>query len=236
MSLMSRPIVFAHRGASAYKYENTMDAFQKAYDMGADGIELDVQLTADGVPVVIHDLNMFRVAGVKQNITDIHSSELQQLKVGKKFWRILFGHPIPTLIDAILFCEMHHMALNIELKESVAENRNSIKEIIEKASIIGELHISSFDYTLLENVKEIDQKVETALLMRKKAVDWNNLSKYIAADGFNFHKRLWKEPYLGNMVNTGKKLRVYGVTGHEEIAKNPPAFVDGWITDYPNRF
>ena len=52
---MFNPIVFAHRGASGICFENTMKAFEKAVEQGADGIELDVQLTEDGVPFVIHD-------------------------------------------------------------------------------------------------------------------------------------------------------------------------------------
>ena len=60
---MSKTEVFAHRGASGYAPENTLDAFLLAIEQGADGIELDVQLSKDGVPVVIHDETVDRVTG-----------------------------------------------------------------------------------------------------------------------------------------------------------------------------
>ena len=78
--------------------------------------------------------------------------------------------------------------------------------------------------------------METAFLIGKKSVDWNNLKQYSCADGFHFHKRLLKEPYLTNLIQSGKKIRVYGMTGTEPITFNPPSYIDGWITDYPDRF
>ena len=80
---MSNPTVFAHRGASGVRFENTLKAFEKAVDQGADGIELDVQLTEDGVPFVIHDPGSFRLAGIRKMISSMTSTELTRIRVGK---------------------------------------------------------------------------------------------------------------------------------------------------------
>jgi glycerophosphoryl diester phosphodiesterase len=233
---MSKPTVFAHRGASGIRFENTLEAFEKAVEQGADGIELDVQLSEDGVPFVIHDSELTRLAGIRRAISSMTSAEMKRIRVGRKYIRLCYGHRIMTLIEAVSFCEKHNLALNVELKETVSERPELVKLIVDIVSIIEDVHISSFDYNLLEVVKEACWEMETAYLVRKKGVEWENLERYSCADGFHFHKRLLKEPYLNNLVLSGKKIRVYGMTGTEPITFNPPPYIDGWITDYPDRF
>lgn len=202
---MSNPMVFAHRGASGICFENTMSAFKEAARQKADGIELDIQLTKEGVPVVVHDADLFRISGNRKRVSDLHFSELKSIKVGKKFVRRLKGHRIPTLREAVSFCELNHMALNIELKETVSERPECLSEIITTAMLLENLHFSSFDPDILKKVKEKEQSIETALLVKRKTTDWNSLEKYDFVNGFNFHKRLLKEPYISAMIATGKK-------------------------------
>lgn len=233
---MCKPVVYAHRGASAVCFENTMAAFQKAVEQGADGIELDVQLTEDGIPVVVHDPDLSRLAGIRRLVSSMTSAELTTIRVGRKYSRFIAGHHIPTLIEAVAFCDQHNLALNVELKETVSDRLECLERIIEIASGMENVHISSFDYRLLEKVKEIDSQMETAYLLRKKGVEWDHLERYAHADGFHFHKRLLKEPYLPQVIQTGKRIRVYGVTGKESITLDPPPFITGWITDFPDQF
>lgn len=233
---MSKPAIFAHRGASAVRFENTMPAFEKALIQGADGIELDVQVTEDGVPIVIHDADLIRLAGVHRTIASMTSTEIAAIRVGKKYSRMVNGHRIPTLTEAAMFSNDHGLALNVELKETVSERPESIERIVDSVSYLESFHFSSFDYHLLEKVKAVDSHMETAFLVRKNSVDWNHLEKYSYADGFHIHKRLLKEPYVSKLIQSAKKIRVYGMTGQEAIALNPPSYIDGWITDYPDRF
>jgi glycerophosphoryl diester phosphodiesterase len=232
---MSKPLIFAHRGASGIRFENTLKAFEKAVEQGADGIELDVQVTEDGVPFVIHDLVLSRLAGIRKSILFMNSAEMKRIRVGKKHTRLFAGNHIPTLVEVVLICQKHHLALNVELKETVSERSEYLKQIIDTVSHLDNVHISSFDYQLLEMVKKVNIQMETAYLIRK-SVDWANLEQYTCADGFHFHKRLLKEPYLSNLISSGKKIRVYGMVGTEPITLDPPPYIDGWITDYPDRF
>ena len=233
---MCKPIVFAHRGASGICFENTMSAFKEAVRQKTDGIELDVQLTADGVPVVVHDVDLYRIAGIRKRVSSIHASELAGVKVGRKLFRRFIGHRIPTLREAVTFCELNHLALNIELKETVSERPEYLRVIIDMAIMLDNVHISSFDPEILKKVKAMEPTIETALLVKRKTTDWNRLDNYYFVDGFNFHKRLLKEPYRSALIASEKKLRVYGVTGKEAIAAQPPSYINGWITDYPGRF
>ncbi|MFJ7933781.1 glycerophosphodiester phosphodiesterase [Sporosarcina sp. NPDC096371] len=233
---MSRPNVFAHRGASADRFENTMPAFEKALAQGANGIELDVQVTEDGVPIVIHDPDLARLAGIRQPISSMTSQEIANVRVGKKISRLFHGHRIPTLLEAVTFSEQHGLILNIELKETVSEHPETIKQIVDIATLLDNFHFSSFDYNLLEKIKELDATIETAYLLRKKGVDWDHLEQYVHADSFHVSKKFLKEPYLSKLIQSGKKIRVYGMTGQEDMANNPPPYIAGWITDYPDRF
>ncbi len=233
---MSKPIVFAHRGASAIRFENTMKAFEKAVEQGADGIELDVQVTEDGVPIVIHDADLMRLAGVRRMISSLTSTEIADIRVGKKYTRLVNGQPIPTLMEVVAFCEKHRLALNVELKETVSAHPEFVERILDSVSYLDRVHISSFDYHLLEVVKKVDVRMETGYLVRKNSVDWDHLEQYSYADAFHIHKKLMKEPYLSKLIQTGKKIRVYGMTGQEETVLNPPSYIAGWITDYPDRF
>ncbi|WP_342505121.1 glycerophosphodiester phosphodiesterase family protein [Sporosarcina sp. FSL K6-2383] len=233
---MSKPTIFAHRGASAVQFENTMRAFEKALDQGADGIELDVQVTEDGVPIVIHDADLVRLAGVRQMIASLTSAEIANIRVGKKYMRLVNGHRIPTLLGAVAFCERHHLALNVELKETVSQRPEFVEKIVGSVSYLDHIHISSFDYHLLEKVKEVNASMETGYLLRKNSVDWDVLEQYLSADGFHIHKKLLREPYLQSLIRTGKKIRVYGMTGKEAIVASSPSYIAGWITDFPDRF
>lgn len=235
-SLMSNPMVFAHRGASGICFENTMSAFKEAARQGADGIELDIQLTADGVPVVVHDVDLFRISGIRKRVAECHLSELQRIKIGRKFLRSIKGHCIPTLREVVSFCELKQLALNIELKETVSERPEILHEIIDLAMLLDRVHLSSFDPEILKKAKGLEPNLETALLVKRKTTDWNQLEKYDFVNGFHFHKRFLKEPYSSALIASGKKLRVYGMTGKEMIAVQPPSYIDGWITDFPGRF
>src|SRR5688572_21349320 len=82
---MTVPLIIAHRGASAVAPENTLSAFKKAIDAGADGVEFDVRLSKDGVPVIIHDNNILRTTGVDQRVADLTAEQLSRLDAGSWF-------------------------------------------------------------------------------------------------------------------------------------------------------
>lgn len=228
--------VYAHRGASGTYFENTMKAFYGAIDEGADGIELDVQLSRDGVFFVIHDEDLTRVSGVHKNISEMNAADIEQIRIGKRFLRGMKGSHIPTLTSVVSFASINSIGLNIELKETVSRNPERLKDLLDQVAILDNVHISSFDYSLIRRVWELEPSMETGLLLKKSMLTDNQLSDYPAADAFHFHKRMLKEPYLPYWKQTDKKIRVYGVDGNEPYVLNPPEFVNGWITDYPSRF
>ena len=134
--------IYAHRGASAEYPENTMAAFQRAIDLGADGIELDVHLSADGVPVVIHDETVDRTTDVTGPVSAMTAAELGSIDAGR-------GHGVPTLAD-VLDLVGNTLHVNIEIKSNQAG-----QAVIDEVNRRPDLRwaISSFDWDVLRFVK-----------------------------------------------------------------------------------
>ena len=99
MQTWPRPLIFAHRGASAHAPENTLSAFELALEQGAHGIELDVKLTADGEVVVFHDPTIDRTTGGQGRISQLTLAALRELDAGSSFSEKFSGEKIPTLAE-----------------------------------------------------------------------------------------------------------------------------------------
>ena len=116
--------IFGHRGASAYAPENTLPAFELAERLGADGIELDVQMTRDGECVVIHDERIERTGTGEGYIRDYTLEELRAFSFHNRMEEYR-GVKIPTLQEALELVKPGNMAVNIELKQGSSGIRES---------------------------------------------------------------------------------------------------------------
>lgn len=148
--------IFAHRGASGYKPENTMESFRLAYELGADGIEFDVHLTKDGVPVIIHDEKIDRTSSGTGYVKDFTFEELGafdfcgEFKSEKKF-------AIPTLKMVLEFASGNDLILNIELKTDVFTYPGIEKNVLKLVYDLGlekRVIISSFNPISVKMVRE----------------------------------------------------------------------------------
>ncbi|MFC0679359.1 glycerophosphodiester phosphodiesterase [Lysobacter korlensis] len=115
MNLRREVTVTAHRGASAVAPENTLAAFRAAVDAGADAIELDVRLSADGAPVVVHDRDFLRIAGDSRAVGETSLAAIRKIDAGLRFDPAFAGERIPTLAEALAFIDRRALTL-IELK------------------------------------------------------------------------------------------------------------------------
>ncbi len=148
-------IVIAHRGASAYAPENTLAAFTRAYEQGADMVELDVQCSADGVPVVFHDSTTERWDGRKRPVASCTLHELRQLDIG--------GEHIATLDEACRFAHTHGIALNVELKQ-----RHSVQStvaLLQAYNLAEQTLISAFDAATLIDLQHTAPSIKRGYIM-----------------------------------------------------------------------
>ncbi|MCX7780632.1 MAG: glycerophosphodiester phosphodiesterase family protein [Negativicutes bacterium] len=150
------PLIGAHRGASAIQPENTLAAFRAAVMRGADFIELDVQLSKDGVPVVIHDFTLDRTTSAVGPVAAATADEIKQ------------AGPVPTLQE--VFEELAGKTrFNIELKTMRLEFELVRKTLllIRKYNIENDVLISSFEHKTLAAVCEMDASLPTGVLYER---------------------------------------------------------------------
>ncbi|MEK4426009.1 glycerophosphodiester phosphodiesterase [Solibacillus sp. FSL K6-1523] len=226
--------IYAHRGASAYELENTLEAFEKAKALNADGIELDIQVSKDSILVVFHDMDLTRLAGVRKNINECTFQELSKYSIGTRFKRILSTKKIMSFSQLVNWANRENIALNVELKESVLANTEALKDEIKTLKLPANSHFSSFHMELLKIVKEVRPDFETAFLVTKK-FNWQSLRNLDFIDHVHAHRKYYKQRYLEACDEAKKGIRFYGIVGSESFLSNPHPAVLGWITDYPDK-
>jgi len=160
-----KPLVLAHRGASAYAPENTLAAFNLAFEMGADGIELDVTLTKDGVPVVIHDDTVDRTTNGHGAVKAMTLEEIKQLDASYKFEKYR-GEKIPTLAE-VLRAVGKRGIVNIELKSTTLKTDGveaATLAVIQDTGTLDNVIISSFNPFALQRMFALEPRLPRGLL------------------------------------------------------------------------
>lgn len=174
-----KPLIIAHRGASAHAPENTIAAFQKAIEAGVDGIEFDVRLTKDGKPVVFHDRTLKRIAGVEDQLIDISAADLESIDVGKWFdqrskesaGESFAGERIPSLGTTLDLLRDHPGTIYIELKgkdQNIAELAQRVAAEIKKRKLKADIIVKSFKLSAIPVIKLLLPNVRTAALFAPK--------------------------------------------------------------------
>ena len=170
--------IIAHRGYSAKYPENTLASFQAAIDLGADMIELDVVLSSDDVPVIIHDETLNRTTNGKGPVSKLSLEQLQQLDAGSWFNSEFKNEKIPTL-DQVLQLIAGKISINIEIKaEAVKKDSPTVEtqvlELVKKYKMEGATIISSFLDTPLFRISKMTKDVPIAYLIDHSMTDENH--------------------------------------------------------------
>ena len=165
-AILSQVEITAHRGSSKHAPENTMAAIKAAIDEMADYSEIDVQLSEDGVPVVCHDLNLARVAGVDVSLKNLTFDQLEQLDVGSHFSSQFAGEKIPSLEEVLEACK-GHIRLNIELKSIGAKSPlpEAVAEMIRKMEMEDQCVITSVSLDYLKRIKKAEPELKTGYIL-----------------------------------------------------------------------
>jgi glycerophosphoryl diester phosphodiesterase len=177
------PLIIGHRGASAVAPENTLTSFARALADGAVGIEFDVRLSRDGVPVVIHDASLRRTALREGLVAEMTSSELGVTDAGSWFNR---AHPqlaraeytrevVPTLDQVLAFTKSHPRAVvtYVEMKTNQAENTyvdlsRAVVQLIRDHHLRSRVVVVSFNLKAVAQIKAIDPAIKTGALFEPR--------------------------------------------------------------------
>lgn len=235
-------VIIGHRGASAYHPENTMSAFRAAYEMGAEMIELDVTLSKDGIPVVIHDETLERTTNGKGKVSSFSLSELKKLDAGSWFSNTHRGEQIPTLEEVLEFAR-DKISVNIEIKpEAVTDEiKGGIEEkawdLVKKYEMNAYVLFSSFDYRAITHLKELDVDISAALLYEKQQSKGRSPSQLITdynADAFNCSYREFSKKWADEADSQGFPVFVYTVNNERRMKKMIKRGVSGIFSDKPD--
>ncbi len=229
----------AHRGASDKAPQNTMAAFEKAIEMGADFIELDVHLTKDDEIVVIHDKTVDSTTDGSGKVSEMTLEEIKQLDAGSYFDENFKGEQIPKL-EEVLDLAKGEIGLNIELKTRRGKNKgieNKVLNLIEEKNFDEELMFSSFSFESMEKIKELDEDKKVGLIYITLPITaWHatrNHKKNHWADAANLWHWTVGKRHLRKLQDLGVEVNVWTPDGEKKIKKMAKAGVDGIITNKP---
>ena len=216
----------AHRGASGYEPDNTIRAFEKAIELDADMIELDINLSKDGVPVVIHER---QIEG--RPIREFTVSQLKQFVVGK-------GEKIPTFQEAI-DCVKGRCRLYIELKGEGTEE--PVVDLVRKNGMDQEVIICSFDPEKVRRSKELAPDIVVSVLTGKRDIDFVDLARKARADCIHFCWERHPSPHtlltdelMKTCSDAGLKVVIWHEERPEEIREIVKRDIYGICCNFPD--
>ncbi len=232
--------VIAHRGFSGEYPENTMLAFEKALEAGADGIEMDIHLSKDGEVMIIHDEALMRTAGLPGVVSDYTRSELERISAGKT-QKDSFGFtPIPSLEEYLSFMSQHKDKFtNIELK-TAPQYYPGIEEkalaLVKRFGLEENIIWSSFNWLSVVKLKKIAPKMEGGLLFSgMKLYDMASIIKDLGIEYFHPDYNDLTDEIVEGLHDGGVGLNVWTVNDEMDMAACSTWGINGLITNYPDR-
>lgn len=231
--------IFGHRGASGYAPENTMEAFQLAIKQGADGVELDVQLTRDLVVIVAHDETIDRVSDGSGLIASLTLKEIKKFTFNAT-------HPeyreakAPTLEEVLSLFSGTGLLINIELKNSRLPYpglEEKCISMVERMGMANQVLYSSFNHHSVRKIKQINPSAAFGLLYDCCLISPGEYAKNCGADALHpqyLDMILNPEPYA-QAQRQGLKVNVWTVNDDRDMRRVIDLNADILITNYPDR-
>jgi glycerophosphoryl diester phosphodiesterase len=231
--------ICGHRGASGYAPENTLEAFQLAVDLGADAVELDVQLTRDGQLLVAHDEAIDRVSngtGLIAAQTLVALKKLDFNRVHPEYE----GAKAPTLNEVFELLKPTRLMINVELKNSVNPYPGMEERCLALAARMGmedRIIYSSFNHYSLLRVKEIDNTAVCGLLFSDVLVRPWKYAREVGVEALHPHygQTIFIEDFCRNAHEAGLAVNVWTVNFEKDMKRVIDLGCDMMITNYPDR-
>lgn len=233
-----KPKIWAHRGASGYAPENTLEAFLLATDMGADGVGLDVQLTKDGQIVVVHDETIQRVSDGKGRVADYTLEELKTFNFNKTHPEYCEICRIPTLREVLECLKDTGLKVNIELKTGIVfyegiEEKTAL--LVQEMGYEDRVLYSSFNHCSVLKVREYQPEAKIAFLYSHELV---GVAEYAVANGVYAVNPSVACTLFENEMSQCQRLNVdinvWTVDNEEDMCRLMKMGVNALITNYPD--
>ncbi|TYS19071.1 glycerophosphodiester phosphodiesterase [Rossellomorea vietnamensis] len=231
-------LIFAHRGSAGTHPENTMEAFMEGERAGADGMELDVQLTKDGEVVVIHDETVDRTTNGKGFIKDLTLKEIKKLDASFKFKKLLQKVRIPTLKEVFDWMKTNEMICNIELKNGIIpypQLEEKVLSLIEEYGYQDRTIISSFNHYSIVHCYRLNPEVEIAPLYSNGLFMPWVYAQSINAKAIHPNVKVAPDALIIDSMKAGIAVRPYTINSEVLIERLFAIQCSAIITDYPEK-
>jgi glycerophosphoryl diester phosphodiesterase len=247
--IQTRPLIFAHRGASGDYPENTFAAFEAAAETGCDGIELDVHLSADGTPMVIHDETIDRTTGLRGAVKDFQSSDLELMNASRVKGKIFAGAGgkpaaftrdkvgIPRLDDYLAWVKGTKLITNIELKTDKCyypHLEEKVLAAVRKYGLEDRIVFSSFNWASVMIMKRLAPEIKAGFLREDRPIEYiGELAKAAGVEFYHPGLAILDESTVIDCRDCGIGLNVWTVNKPSEYHQIATWGVHGVITNYP---
>jgi glycerophosphoryl diester phosphodiesterase len=248
---MKSPLIIAHRGASALNPENTIIAFKAAIEAKADGIECDLRLTKDEIPIVFHDATLKRMANNSAYVSKLSLEELQKIQRIGEWFNQRFPNKsrqeflevkVPTLEELLNFLQDFRGKIYLEMKGTEKQTlklAEKIKQMIEKHCLLKQMVFKSFNLASIKRLKEILPEARTAALFAPEIRILTNKSNIIKkaieshADEVSIHYSLATEKFIRNAKSFGFYVLIWTVDHPVWVQRALETGIDALITNNP---
>ena len=239
MSMNSPTRVIAHRGFSGRAPENTLFAIREAIAIGADMVEIDVTMTADGHVILLHDETLDRTTSGSGLPTNRTLEEIRQLDAGSWFSTVFAGEKIPTLSEALRTVK-GRILINIEIKSEAVDFGvvPRVAALVNEHEMLDQVVVSSFSPEALRLKKITDPAIYTATLFNKELHtdrDPLEIIQAVGSRGFNISGKRLTPEMIERCHKHGFPVAVYTVNEESDFRHLIEIGVDAVFTDHPDR-
>jgi len=221
---VTKMLVVAHRGASAYKPENTFLSFTLAVELGADMVEVDVRQSKDGHLIVFHDETVERTTNGKGFVKNLTLKELKSLDAG-------LGSKIPTLSEAASLLR-GKAGMVVEVKALGIERR--VVETLDEAGIVEDVIVTSFFHPVLKKIKSLCPKVRTGVIISSRPVHPSKIAFDAEADAIFPRYKYVDEDFVLEAHKDGLLVFPWTVDSADQVESLAKMGVDGVVTNKPD--
>jgi glycerophosphoryl diester phosphodiesterase len=234
--------LIAHRGASGHAPENTLVAVRRAMEMRAEMVEVDILLSKDGIPLLLHDPSLDRTTNGSGVVSDYTMDELKLLDAGSWFGDQFAGERIPTVDELLELCK-GKMALNLEIKTQAVTDTieggivEKVVELVRRHGMERNVIFSSFDPRAIKHLKTIAPDIAGAILYDNRLYDGKHpvdIVSELGADAFNCHWRQVRPTLVDSLHEVGVPINVYTVNSDTLMHQMLEMGVNGIFTDFPD--
>lgn len=232
-----RPLIFGHRGASRVAPQNTLAAFRRAAELGADGVELDVHLTAEGIPVVIHDARVDATTDGKGRVAELTLPQVKELDAGVHFAADFAGERIPTL-EEVLAEVGQRLIINIELKPSTKSSgglEEAVVAVVRRMGMLERVWFSSFKPYALYWIRQQEPSVPCGLLYSPLTFVSRLLAPVTPHEALHPHRSLVREAMVRRAHRRGLRVVTWTLDDEDQAQRFAEWGVDVIITNEPER-